>query len=136
MNMKAIACVIGVACAGVLLASCASPSAVGGYEYPQFGSPAPSYTPAVPRAAVAPRSTIEAVAVLKVMDTDYKAIIQRGNGEMYLVEYGIGVISIWRYEGKVVLIHSPGLFCGVGSSIILPDEDQKARIWNAEQIQQ
>jgi hypothetical protein len=70
------------------------------------------------------------------MDSDYKAIIQRRNGEMYLIEYGVGVISIWRYEGKAVLIHSPGLFCGVGSSIILPDDDQKARIWNAEQIQQ
>lgn len=79
-------------------------------------------------------NTVEAVVVLKVMDSEYKAIIQRRNGEMYLIEYGVGVISNWRYENKAVLIHSPGIFCGVGSFIILPDDDQKARIWNAEQI--
>ena len=72
--------------------------------------------------------------VLKVMDRDNKAIIQRRNGESYLIEYGVGVISIWRYEGKAVLIHSPGLFCGVGSSINLPDDNQKAPIWKADQI--
>ena len=78
---------------------------------------------------------VEEVRVVKVMDTDYKAIIQRRNGELYLIEYGVGVIPIWHYEGKTVLIYSPGLFLGVGSSIILPDEGQKARIWNSEQIQ-
>jgi hypothetical protein len=70
------------------------------------------------------------------MDSDNKAIIRRQGGDTYLIEYGVGVISIWRYEGKVVLIHSPGLFCGVGSSIILPENDQKARIWSAELIHQ
>ncbi len=74
----------------------------------------------------------EAVILLKVMDYDSKAIIQRRNGDQYLIEYGVGVISIWRYEGKAVLIHSPGLFLGVGSSIILPDDDQKARIWDSK----
>jgi hypothetical protein len=74
----------------------------------------------------------EAVLLLKVMDSDNKAIIQRRNGDQYLIEYGVGVISIWRYEGKAVLIHSPGIFLGVGSSIILPDDDQKARIWDSK----
>lgn len=74
----------------------------------------------------------EAVIMLKVMDSDSKAIIQRRNGDQYLIEYGVGVISIWRYEGKAVLIHSPGLFLGVGSSVILPDDDQKARIWDSK----
>ena len=76
----------------------------------------------------------EAVILQKVMDTDSKAIILRKNGEQHLIEYGVGVISIWRYEGKAVIIHSPGLFLGVGSSIILPGEDQKARIWDSEQL--
>jgi hypothetical protein len=76
----------------------------------------------------------EAVILQKVMDTDSKAIIQRKNGEQHLIEYGIGVLSIWRYEGKVVIIDSPGLFLGVGSSIILSDADQKARIWDSKLI--
>jgi len=78
---------------------------------------------------------IERVAVLKVMDIESKAIIQRANGEMYLIEYGVGALSLWRYEGKVVLVYSPGLFLGVGSSIVLPEVEEKARIWNAERLQ-
>ena len=74
----------------------------------------------------------EAVLLLKVMDSDSKAIIERKNGEQYLIEYGVGVISIWRYEGKAVLIQSPGIFLGIGSSIILPNDDQKARIWDSK----
>ncbi|HUI07262.1 MAG TPA: hypothetical protein VL486_09680 [Verrucomicrobiae bacterium] len=73
--------------------------------------------------------------MLKVMDIESKAIIQRANGEMYLIEYGVGALSLWRYEGKVVLVYSPGLFLGVGSSIVLPEVEEKARIWNAERLQ-
>ena len=56
------------------------------------------------------------------------------DGEVWLLEHGVGVIGIWRYEGKAVLISSPGIFGGVGSEIILQDDDQTARIWGAEQI--
>ena len=38
---------------------------------------------------------------------------------------------MWRYEAKTALIDSPGIFLGVGSSILLPDDNQKARIWNS-----
>jgi len=61
-------------------------------------------------------------------------IIERSNGERWLIEKGVGAISFWRFEGKKILIYSPGLFCGVGSKVILPDVGQEARIWNAEQI--
>ncbi len=116
--------------------SCAGPQPTASYPSQSYSPPQFNYTPPRPPSAVVPRSPVEAVALLKVMDSNCRAIIQRRNGEMYLIEYGVGVISIWRYEGKAVLINSPGLFCGVGSSIILPDADQKARIWNAEEIQQ
>lgn len=68
------------------------------------------------------------------MDNDYKAVIQRRNTETFLIEYGVGVLSIWRYEGREVFIYSPGLFCGVGATLILPEDRQQARIWNAQQL--
>jgi hypothetical protein len=76
----------------------------------------------------------EYVTVVKVLENDDKGIVQRRNGERWLIEKGTGARSFWKYEGKKVLIHSPGLFCGVGSKIILPDDDQEARIWNAEEL--
>jgi hypothetical protein len=77
---------------------------------------------------------IEQVTILAVQDSDYKAIIRRRNGELYLIEYGVGVLSIWRFEGKPAIIHSPGLFLGIGSKIVLPGADQSARIWASQQI--
>lgn len=77
---------------------------------------------------------LEKVFLKKVMDSDYKAIIVRTNGDMYLIEYGIGVLSIWRYEGRYVHIYSPGLFAGIGSKIMLLDDDKEARIWDSEYI--
>ena len=76
----------------------------------------------------------EAVFLHKVMDSDSKAIIERKNGEQFIIEYGVGVLSIWRYVGKAVIISSPGIFLGVGSEIILPDENQRARIWNSKEV--
>jgi hypothetical protein len=79
-------------------------------------------------------AAVEQVLVVKVFQDSDKGIIQRANGEKWLIEKGTGAISFWRYEGKKALINSPGLFCGVGSSIILPDVEQQARIWKAEQL--
>ncbi len=79
-------------------------------------------------------ASVEAVYVSKVLDMDYKAIIVRSNGDAYLIEYGIGVLSLWRYEGRTVLIYSPGLFAGIGSKIIIPERDQEARIWDSKYL--
>jgi hypothetical protein len=72
--------------------------------------------------------------VAKVFSNDDKGIIVRSNGEAYKIEKGVGCLSFWRYEGKHVLISSPGMFLGVGSGLILPDADQKCRIWNSESL--
>jgi hypothetical protein len=76
----------------------------------------------------------EAVYIYKVLESDDKAIIMRRNGEAYLIEKGVGCLSLWRYEEKTALVVSSGLFAGIGSSLVIPDEDQECRIWNAEQI--
>ncbi len=76
----------------------------------------------------------EYVTLIKVLDDSDQGIIERSNGERWLIEKGIGAISFWRYEGEKILIYSPGMFCGLGSKIILPDSGQEARIWNAELV--
>ena len=77
----------------------------------------------------------EYVTVVKVLDNDDKGIIERQNGERWLIEKGVGALSFWRFEGKQVVIYSPGIFCSIGSKVILPDLGQKARIWNAERLE-
>jgi len=72
----------------------------------------------------------ESVRVTKAMDD--RAIITRRNGESYLVEKGVGCLSLWRYEGKTVLIVSPGPFLGVGSKLLIPELDQECRIWDSK----
>ena len=74
----------------------------------------------------------EWVYVYKAMDD--KAIVVRKNGEAYQIEKGVGCLSLWRYKGKSVLVTSPGLFLGVGSELILPDVDQKCRIWDSSSL--
>jgi hypothetical protein len=76
----------------------------------------------------------EYVTLIKVLDNEDQGIIERRNGERWLIEKGVGALSFWRFEGKKIIVNSPGIFCGVGSKVILPDVDQQARIWNAEQI--
>lgn len=74
----------------------------------------------------------ESVLLQKVIDD--QAIIVRSNGAVYLIEKGVGCLSLWRYEGRRVIVDSPGLFLGIGSKLILPDADQECRIWNSKQI--
>ena len=73
----------------------------------------------------------ESVSVYKIVDYD-RALITRKNNEAWILEKGIGCLSLDFYEGQHILIYSPGLFAGVGSKIILPDRDQICIIWDAE----
>lgn len=75
---------------------------------------------------------VEGVFVKKVMDD--KAIVVRSNGDTYLIEKGVGCLSLWRFEGKSVYISSPGLFLGVGSRLLIPDAGQECRIWDSERL--
>ncbi len=67
----------------------------------------------------------------KILDSD-KVLIFKANGEAWILEKGIGCLSLDFYEGRSILIYSPGLFAGVGSKIMLPDNDQECRIWSNE----
>src|SRR5262245_31849805 len=83
-------------------------------------------------ACLTAQAAVEAVLVKKTMDD--KAIVVRANGQMYLIEKGVGCLSLGRDEGKRVYINSPGLFLGVGSSLLIPDVSQQCRIWNSESL--
>lgn len=76
----------------------------------------------------------EEVYVAKVMNDDDNAIIVRGNGEAHLIEKGVGCLSLWRYEGKRVLIISPGIFLGIGSRLLIPEAGQECRIWDSKEL--
>jgi hypothetical protein len=76
----------------------------------------------------------ESVLLVKVLNDDDKLIIQRRNGERWMITKGIGALATYRYEGRMVIINSPGLFCGIGSSLVLIDDGQEAKIWEAEEI--
>jgi len=81
-------------------------------------------------------ANIEKVYVAKIMDNDDKAIIVRNNGDAYMIEKGIGCLSLWRYEGKMVLINSPSLFLGIGARLIILDSNQDCKIWDSKFIGQ
>lgn len=73
----------------------------------------------------------ESVSVYKTLGSDTTIMI-RGNGEAWVIEKGIGCLGLDLYEGRQILIESPGLFAGVGSNIILPECDQQCLIWDSE----
>ena len=115
-----------------------SPSPVWTFVAPATCAPGPAAPPPQnpPPISVPPRidtSHLEWVYLYDDLE-DYRLIIVRATGEVRLLEYGIGCISIWRYEGRNILIYSPGIFAGIGSKIMLPDEDQECRIWGSEYL--
>lgn len=77
-------------------------------------------------------ATTEYLHLYKVLNNS--AIVVRSNGEIFNVEYGVGCISLSRFEGRSVLVSSPGIILGIGSSLILSDVDQKCRIWSSEPL--
>jgi len=91
--------------------------------------PPPVYSPPL----YAPNTTtdMEKVLVYKVLDFD-SLIISRSNGQKWILEKGIGCLSLDFYEGRFVYIYSPGLFAGIGSKIFILERDQECRIWNSE----
>lgn len=77
---------------------------------------------------------VEPVLLVKVLRDDNKLIIQRRNGDKWMITKGVGALSTYRYEGKMVVISSPGVFCGTGSTLLLVDDGQEARILDAESL--
>ena len=63
-----------------------------------------------------------------------KLVVARKDGSTYLVEKGMGCLSVAQYEGRQVVIDSPGRFLGVGSRLLLPNAEQDCQIWQARPV--
>src|SRR3989344_1290683 len=73
--------------------------------------------------------------VTKVLDSDDKIIVEDSWGDKYIVEYGIGCLSMWRYEDEYIHINVGGAFLdGIGDTIYLLDSDDECRVWDAEEL--
>src|SRR5688572_23055022 len=61
-------------------------------------------------------------------------VVVRKDGTAFLVEKGMGCLSVSQYQGRQVVIDSPGRFLGVGSRLLLPNAEQDCQIWQARAV--
>jgi hypothetical protein len=72
------------------------------------------------------------VIVVKVLDYD-SIIIQRRYSQ-WLIDYGVGCLSMWRYEGNVIYLTEGHIsYIGIGAKLVLPDGDT-CRLWDSEEL--
>lgn len=65
----------------------------------------------------------------------YEVILQDKWGDQFLVEYGIGCLSMWRYVDEVIYVDVGGAFLdGIGDTIYLLDTDDDCRVWDVEEL--
>jgi hypothetical protein len=76
----------------------------------------------------------EFVLLAKVLPGDERLVVQRLNGDQWLIAKGSGANSAFLYLGRQVIIISPNTFCGRGSSLFLIDVGQEAPLTAAEQL--
>lgn len=70
-----------------------------------------------------------------VIDSKDNIIVVDKYGTKYLVEYGIGCLSMWRYEGKNIDIDIGGSFLdGIGDRIYLFDSNDDCKVWDADEL--
>jgi len=123
--------VLGVS--AVALFGCASDPS-GNFVASHYRAPAPQGT--VEQIPLFSRNQeSEFVRVKKVLEFN-KAMIQRDNGELWQIESGVGVLLSSHQEGKQVLIHSPSVFAGIGSSLVFPGGGQSTPILNSKRVEQ
>lgn len=73
--------------------------------------------------------------VQTVNDSDDQIVVTDQKGNHYLVEYGIGCLGIWNYEGKSIYIDIGGSYLdGIGDTIYLFGRDQNCRVWDGDSI--
>lgn len=69
--------------------------------------------------------------VSEVFDSDDKIIVQDKYDNVYIVEYGIGCLSMWRYEDKWIYIDIGGSFLdGISDRIYLFDSQDDCKVWD------
>ncbi len=76
----------------------------------------------------------EYVGIVEVDTVHNVAVIVRGDGEVYRVNFGIGCLSMSMHRGGTVVVVSPGLFAGIGSTIVIPDTNETCTIWSSDRV--
>jgi len=70
-----------------------------------------------------------------IVDSSDKIIVSDTLNQRYLVEYGIGCLSMWRYDNKFIHIDVSGVFLdGIGDTIYLFDSSDECRVWNVDNL--
>lgn len=94
-----------------------------------------SSVPAVPLTINRSVGGLEPVLLRKKLGvTGDKIIVQRRSGSVYLFKLGVGALSVWRYEGRIIHVAGGyGFFGGVGTKIVLPN-GETARVWSSERL--
>lgn len=84
----------------------------------------------------------ESLYVLKDNFVDsYTVLVERTSslykGEIWVVEYGIRCLSMWRYEDKSIIASYSTWLDGVGGKLILPNKSASGscRIWGAKPVE-
>ncbi|OGZ67097.1 MAG: hypothetical protein A3D35_01545 [Candidatus Staskawiczbacteria bacterium RIFCSPHIGHO2_02_FULL_34_9] len=73
--------------------------------------------------------------VESVIDSKDEIIVEDNISNRYLVEYGIGCLSMWRYESKYIDIDIGGSFLdGISDQIYLFDSDDDCKVWDADEL--
>jgi len=73
--------------------------------------------------------------VHQVFDSDDKIMVEDSYGDLYLVEYGIGCLSMWRYEDKYIQIDIGGGYLdAISDRIYLFDSDDDCSVWDVDEL--
>jgi hypothetical protein len=85
--------------------------------------------------SITPLSAMEeAVKIIKVDERARKAVLQRGNGEQWEIEYGTGALNMRRYAGRAIMLDIPGSFGNIADRFTLPGGMGDIKIWKSRQI--
>lgn len=105
-------------------------------QTPRPPTATPYVAPTPYRYNPAPAPTIsddlEPVVVVKLLDSN-NVIIQRRYSQ-WLIDYGVGCLSLWRYEGDVIYLTKGHIgYIGIGAELVLPNGDT-CRVWGSEEL--
>ena len=70
-----------------------------------------------------------------IVNSSDKIIVSDTLNQRYLVEYGIGCLSMWKYDNKFIQIDLGGSFLdGIGDTIYLFGSSDECRVWNVDNL--
>lgn len=87
----------------------------------------------LPFLAVASASASAERVILRKVEK-HRVWIVRSNGMTYLVEKGLGCVSLAQHQGREIIVESPARFLGVAARLIIPDIGQDCPVIKAQEV--